>query len=523
MTWMGRTLGEYEPLWPAERKIVDEMWTGMVVEISPGLPTENAPQEHRIRSSFLRYLALGGCGAFRPPEKGVRLKGALIDGVGPARAETRGLDLDGCILPGDLVLFWCRFTDPILLNNGKIQSLYLNYSCLNGGLVGDGLEARGAVHLVSVEAKGEVRLVGARVGGDISCCGGAFQWRRNAEGVAHALSLERVEVSGSIFLRRVRVSGEVRLLGARIARDLSCVGGVFRAVQDEAGNRDVAFAGGGMTVGGAFFLRDGAQIEGVLDLSGAEVGEVIDSAESWPAPGCLLLDRFRYGHFTNSPVASASRLERLKRQDPNRWGHDFWPQPYEQLAKVLREMGHGAEARKVLVAKEKAQRAARRRRAGPVLRPILWLKDLMLGMTVLYGRQPMFAFVWIALFFAVGLVVFECAARAGAIKPNAAYVLRSPEWVECSDGGNRVAVGESQLGCYLRQPEARGYPRFNAPIYSADTLLPIVSLEMQAYWIPDEAADFGWWARGYLWFHIVVGWALSLLAVAGFSGLVKSD
>lgn len=31
------------------------------------------------------------------------------------------------------------------------------------------------------------------------------------------------------------------------------------------------------------------------------------------------------------------------------------------------------------------------------------------------------------------------------------------------------------------------------------------------------------WARRFLWLQIIAGWALSLLAVAGFSGLIKSD
>ena len=74
-----------------------------------------------------------------------------------------------------------------------------------------------------------------------------------------------------------------------------------------------------------------------------------------------------------------------------------------------------------------------------------------------------------------------------------------------------------------RNREAASYPRFNSLVYSADTLLPIVSLEMQGFWIPDERTTRGQVARVYLWVHIAVGWALSLLAVAGFSGLVKSD
>ncbi|MEO1001345.1 MAG: hypothetical protein AAFW69_12200, partial [Pseudomonadota bacterium] len=60
-------------------------------------------------------------------------------------------------------------------------------------------------------------------------------------------------------------------------------------------------------------------------------------------------------------------------------------------------------------------------------------------------------------------------------------------------------------------------------VYSLDTLFPLVDLEMQEQWIPDERAAAGAFARVYLWVHIAMGWILSLLAVAGFSGLVKSD
>lgn len=82
---------------------------------------------------------------------------------------------------------------------------------------------------------------------------------------------------------------------------------------------------------------------------------------------------------------------------------------------------------------------------------------------------------------------------------------------------------ETQLDCFLRQPEAAAYPRFDPLIYSADTLLPIVSLEMQSYWIPDDRKPIGKTARLYLWLHIFAGWGLTLLAVAGFSGLIKTD
>lgn len=51
-----------------------------------------------------------------------------------------------------------------------------------------------------------------------------------------------------------------------------------------------------------------------------------------------------------------------------------------------------------------------------------------------------------------------------------------------------------------------------------------MNLELQEYWIPYETASaLGKWARSFLWAQIALGWALSLLAVAGFSGLIKTD
>ena len=317
-----------------------------------------------------------------------------------------------------------------------------------------------------------------------------------------------------MFLRGAAATGAVFLVGAKLGGNLECDGATFRV---EKGGDGLALTLDGSRVDGVFFLRKNATIAGVLDLTAPEFGSINDDARCWLAQGGLILDRCRYGAFTGGPVDAESRLDWLVRQDPARWGVDFWPQPYEQLAKVLREMGHREDARKVLIEKERLQRAARRKREK-ALRPVLWLWDGILHATVDFGHRPLWAFAWLLMFLGVGWSVFALAVESGAIKPNTAVVLRSEEWVTCAD-----AVGQTQVQCFLEQPRAATYPRFNAFIYSADTLLPIVDLEMQGFWIPDDLTWGGAWARGYLWVHIAVGWALSLLAVAGFSGLVKSD
>jgi hypothetical protein len=86
----------------------------------------------------------------------------------------------------------------------------------------------------------------------------------------------------------------------------------------------------------------------------------------------------------------------------------------------------------------------------------------------------------------------------------------------------RAATGENQLSCFLNQPEAASYPEFNPLMYSLDVLLPVLSIGQKEYWRPDPTKPNGQFILKYYFFQSVVGWALSLLAVAGFSGLVKS-
>jgi hypothetical protein len=167
---------------------------------------------------------------------------------------------------------------------------------------------------------------------------------------------------------------------------------------------------------------------------------------------------------------------------------------------------------------------------------LLWVSDGFLAVTLAYGRQPLLAFVWLTIFWLVGVGIFGLAEARGAFKPNSAVVLRSAEWTLCgvqrdrqrplgepprlSDG--RAAPGQSQLACYREQGEASSYPAFNPWFYSLDTLLPVLDLGQKSFWRPDPSGPTGRVAINYFYFQAIIGWALSLLAVAGFSGLVKS-
>ena len=273
-------------------------------------------------------------------------------------------------------------------------------------------------------------------------------------------------------------------------------------------------------------------------MSAAKFGSLTDEPDCWPEQGQLILNRCTYGAFTGQGVSAKDRITWLSRQDPSKFSQDFWPQPWEHCAKVLREMGHRNDARLVLIDKEQRQRAWNRSKMPAWQKPLAWTKDKLLATTIGYGHKPLLAFRWLTLFWLFGILLFWVANDAYAFKPNNAFVLRAPEWVLCAHSrGELVQLpsngrfqpglanpAEPQLACFLRQKEASSFPKFNPLTYSADTLFPLVDMEMQSHWLPNEdAGPIGQSARIYLWVHIFVGWALSLLAVAGFSGLVRND
>ena len=39
-------------------------------------------------------------------------------------------------------------------------------------------------------------------------------------------------------------------------------------------------------------------------------------------------------------------------------------------------------------------------------------------------------------------------------------------------------------------------PRFNPLIYSLDVLFPLVQVEQQVHWVPDDDQWLGWFAKG---------------------------
>jgi hypothetical protein len=275
--------------------------------------------------------------------------------------------------------------------------------CIGATLNGDGGDAlnvdrarvTGSMFLKGgFTATGKVRLLGAEIGGNLDCNGATLNG-----GGGYALGADGARVTGDVFLNAgFTATGEVRLLGAQIGGDLACDGATLNGGGGDALSAERA------RVTGAVFLRRGFTATGAVNFTGARIGAFVDELACWPTlgdgpgQGKIGLVGCVYGAIHSKDWDARSRIDWLSRCTTAHGDDGFHPQPYEQLAKVFRDSGHPEDARIVMIAKEKRQRLSRRdrlRKQGArgkalALWRLFW--DVLSGITVRYGRQPLWAF-----------------------------------------------------------------------------------------------------------------------------------
>jgi hypothetical protein len=261
-----------------------------------------------------------------------------------------------------------------------------------------------------------------------------------------------------------------------------------------------------------------------LDLSNFTAGIMSDDEASWPLDGGLRLDGFVYGSISGGPTDAPAPLRWLERQS------GFSPQPYRQLAKVLRELGDEEGSKQVLFELDDRSRAQDRRRV--VHAPVRWLRsfgDVLSKGTVGYGFYPERAIWWLSGLIAFGWVVHRRAQQMGAMVPT-----DKDAYAEFH------ATGEAPAH----------YPPFSPLIYSLENSLPLVKLGQGDRWQPDpktkQSANApvpvtGWTAklknlltrklpdsaasplalRWFRWIMIIFGWLLATFFVAAGTGILK--
>ena len=516
-----------------------------------------------IRAGLIRWLAVDHDASARIDPTGIRVLGARIVGainlsymrvpfaivlvrcsiperISMEQAQIPFLDLNGShtgaifaqslVVAGDLDIGWDNHDYGNFEASGQV---WLESARIGGGATfggghfhygddgaWDGVPQRKtALHLSGVEVKqdvtmccsfesvGAVELDQAVIGGNLALLGGHFF---NPDNVA--ISADRATIAGSVLIApfelgdavetpdpqaayraKFRSDGMVSMVAAHVGGSVWVSRAIFGGKTNEQhGLLAPAASVGDVLVMQQLKLEHGA----IVNLSGASARTLLDDEQSWPAPGKLSLDGFDYRAIaTDSPRKASIRLKWLGLQP------GFYPQPYRQLAKVMREGGNDAGAVTVLIAMEDSRLA----NSGTFWR--IW--GGFLKGTIGYGHRPLLTLFWSLTVVLLGWAFAAMGARTGVMRPT--WPESVPHSLEAS------------------------YEEFHPLIYSLDVFLPFVDLHQEHYWWPDARASghfalfghdmriSGRILRYYLWLQVIAGWLLSAIFVAGVTGLLRNN
>ena len=423
------------------------------------------------------------------------------------RAEFNDVLLTGAKIGGQIALMGAKVAGTLVMDSAEIGTSLLmrsdrtvsehraefNDVVLNSARIGGQLDLRsakvaGALVMSSVVVRelllmasdrsvsehraefADVVLTGAKVGGQVALIGAK---------IAGTLNMDSADIGDSLLMRTdPRVSGHpaefdgpVKLIFAKVGRNVDLRGAVLSSLA-LTGTR----IGGELTLASRSWSpqwREG----GKLVLRNASADAIQDTDEEGAWPPALDLDGFTYrrlgGLGADAEAGVAKRgpgwfIRWLARDEP------YTPQPSQQCAQVLREIGHPEIANAVLYAERERERKQAWRSGSKLRATGLLLLKAFVGYG--YGQR----LLWHPLAWVVALVV------AGTV---VLHLTGLP--TELADSGAAVA-------------------------YSLDTLLPIVELEKSFADIVLHG-----FAKYYFYFQKLMGWVLASFLIAGLSGLTK--
>lgn len=437
------------------------------------------------------------------------------------------MHLVGAYVTGWLVLSFCHAKGPTLLFNCRfgagIEAIQTEFSALalSGSLLpalnAGGAKVQGSVFLnKGFHATGEISLSSAEIGGQFVCDNGRFE-KEDGD----ALNAHGVKVQGDVFLRNgFHATGEASLLGAEIGGPLSCENARFEKVDGDALNAQ----GAGIDT---LLFRDVEIPSGRVDLNAAHIGSLVDDLASWPEGGRVILDGFTYDRIIGGATDSKARLDWLSRGD--RWKGTFFPQPYTQLAKVLRDMGHERGARDVLFVRDEKIAAEEWKRAHRELDgtwPKAWaslkadFRKFVNGLSHLlidYGHRPLKALWGLMGLWLFATILAHWVETQGDMVPNSDVILTSDNWAS-------VHQADHPAQAWRQTPEGQSWESFNRYAWAADVVIPILDFGQTEAWAPSTnlgtAGKTLWWGK---WVLSTAGWIVLAFAAAGVAGVARRE
>lgn len=298
----GRSLGDFGQLTVAEQKLLDHCRDGQQLVLNLNRPRVPHPIQ-TIRAGFLRFLILGGDQDIAVHERGIRLRGAYVQGsLDLQNANTCApFDLSHCTFDQPLILSDATLRGPINLDECRMPSMVAPRCLIHGslnlsrtliddgnakGLSAPGARISGDVSFDNIQVTGSLDLGGVEIKGGFACVASLLHG-----GEKYALNLTNAVIESDISLVNSRLEGGQRCivcLNATIGGDFSLDGATLISHSGPA----LDFFGSHVkqnfsmlhnaTANGQVHLAN-AQVDGMFALAGSFDGRGEPAVEAYGA------------------------------------------------------------------------------------------------------------------------------------------------------------------------------------------------------------------------------------------------
>ena len=363
----------------------------------------------------------------------------------------------------------------VFLRGANIEvDLYMLGSTFTGGLDMDLLSVGGSLFMNNAIYK-HVNLTGAKIANIVDMSDSKFidQLDMNSTSIGSSLIMSYAKFENMTNLTFLSVGSNLEIQGA-VLRRLDLTGARIEQTLrlSNSGVPNIEWKN--------YELEDETPQPPKLTLKNAKADVLQDTGKSWPDHLELELEGFTFNHLAG-PGLNGQEMPHQRGSD---WFVDwlkadetYSPQPYRQLAGVLRTAGLEEMANDILFAsRERMLRESSWREAK------WWaLGALKIFIGYGYGWRMFVALLWIVGLVAVGTLILHFS------KERDRYCILQGRW---------------GVGCAC---------------YSLDMILPLIHLRERHYTVVDLIT----WAKYYFYFHKIMGYILVFFVIAGLSGLTQ--
>lgn len=555
---------------PAEKRLLEACQKGETLNLGEKCPTEKN-DKNEIRGEFLRALILSNNQEIidekwekyilRIDPKGIQFSGAYISETFDFsfcstdlplgfmssifqkqiilfNSRIKIINLDSCNIPSidaqriicdsDL-LFRNIEVDYINFANSKIGGSFISenslYNNFDKSINCNGAIINGAVFLTdNFSSEGIIDFISSNIG-SLDCT--------NAKKIKH-LNCNGAIINGTVYIKDINEIDIIDLSHTQIGVNIECINSTNNEFICESSfiKHNITFdnfstnsLNFGLSKIDGMLKINSLTINGHCNLNSSKINQLWFQKIFWKdSLISISLDGLLYEYLDVENLNSKTLLSLLNKMPKK---ETFKPQPYKQLAKVLRNMGHHEDANNIMIEYNDIITSKSKNWFIKILKKIY-------GFTAGYGYKPLRVLGTMFIVWLFCSLFYWNASKVAVFAPTNPLVFQKKDSYICNVNSNGTPLLDffnyskynSSNNWILNENLEGEYTTFNPFLYSLDVILPIVDLEVEKDWgqyVSSNNGTLNDFTRWLMWFEILFGWTYSLILVAILSGLAKNE